>query len=130
MAKQRSQAADERRAFWRAALELQRESGLTIRAFCQQEQLAESAFHFWKRELRREQVPAIVKEPKARAKPAVPPVTAQKAFVPVQMSSVAAPSSASAAASLVIELVSGTTLRVAEGCSRELLRNVLEALRC
>jgi len=128
MAKQRSQSADERWAFWRAALELQRESGLTIRAFCKQEQLAESAFHFWKRELQREQVPAIVKEPKARAKPAVSPVTAPKAFVPVQVSPVAAPPSA--AAFLVIELVSGTTLRVAEGCSGELLQNALEALRC
>jgi transposase-like protein len=121
-------ASGERRAFWQAALELQRESGLTIRAFCKQEQLAESAFHFWKRELQRKQPPVLVKEPKVRTKLGVPPETIREAFVPVELSSAAA--SSATAASLVIELTSGATIRVAEGCSRQLLQNVLEALRC
>jgi hypothetical protein len=42
--------AKERR--WRTLVAEQRRSGLTIAAFCLDRQLAASAFHYWKRELR------------------------------------------------------------------------------
>lgn len=119
-------AAGERRAFWQAALELQRESGLTIRAFCKQEQLAESVFHFWKRELQRELPSASGKEAAVRVKPACRPAEgAGPAFVPVEIRSPAA-----SPLVLVIELASGTKVSVHESCSRDLLQNVLEALQC
>lgn len=38
---------------WRQAIREQARSGLTIRTFCHQNQLAESAFYFWRRELQR-----------------------------------------------------------------------------
>lgn len=38
--------------FWRLAIELQRESGLSVRQFCRHEQLQESAFYMWRRKLR------------------------------------------------------------------------------
>jgi transposase-like protein len=51
MAKKGPARSDERRYYWQAAMELQQQSGLSIRKFCQQEGLAESAFYFWRREL-------------------------------------------------------------------------------
>ena len=43
----------ERERFWRNAVRGQRQSALTIRAFCRQEGLSESGFHWWRRELER-----------------------------------------------------------------------------
>src|SRR4051794_28069551 len=37
---------------WRATMARWRASGLSIRAFCRRRSLTESAFHFWRRELR------------------------------------------------------------------------------
>ena len=39
--------------FWRRALKRQARGQETIRAFCEREGLAETAFHFWRRELAR-----------------------------------------------------------------------------
>ncbi len=38
-------------AFWRAQVEGQARSGLGVRAFCQQQALAENSFYAWRREL-------------------------------------------------------------------------------
>jgi transposase-like protein len=37
---------------WRGVLARQGASGLNVRAFCRREQIAESAFHFWRRTIR------------------------------------------------------------------------------
>ena len=42
-----------RERMWRQAVRDQARSGLTVRAFCRQSKLAESAFYFWRRELQR-----------------------------------------------------------------------------
>lgn len=47
MANKRRDASKER--FWRNALKRQANSGLSVRAFCQREQLTESAFYAWRR---------------------------------------------------------------------------------
>jgi transposase-like protein len=39
----------EREAFWRRALARQRESGLTVRAFCRREGVSEPSFYAWRR---------------------------------------------------------------------------------
>ena len=59
---------------WRATMARWRASGLSIRAFCRRHSLSESAFHFWRRELRR-------REPAA----AGPTPVASPAFVPVSV---------------------------------------------
>jgi hypothetical protein len=48
----RGQRDPKRERFWREALRRQAGSGLTVRAFCANEQLAETAFHAWRRILR------------------------------------------------------------------------------
>ena len=66
-----------REVFWREMLGRQAASGLGVRAFCRQEKLAESAFHWWRREIARRDAP---KRPAGRpsTRPAKPP-----AFLPV-----------------------------------------------
>src|SRR5436190_6730114 len=63
----------ERERSWRATMARWRASGLSIRAFCRRHSLTESAFHFWRRELRLREC--------AAAGPT--PVVASPAFVPV-----------------------------------------------
>jgi hypothetical protein len=46
-------------SFWRERLLLQTRSGLTVRAFCEREALTETAFYFWRREIRRRDSRAI-----------------------------------------------------------------------
>lgn len=119
MAKKGPCPDDEKREYWQAAIELWRESGLTIRAFCRQEELTESAFHFWKRQLLQEQKPAA----KEKETTGAPNGQSRPHFVPVEID-------AGGRSPLVIELASGATVRVADGCSRALVQTVLEALRC
>jgi transposase-like protein len=51
MAKKIRDTAKERR--WRETVRRFARSGLSVRAFCRRERLAESAFYFWRRELAR-----------------------------------------------------------------------------
>ncbi|HWE03563.1 MAG TPA: hypothetical protein VG326_14250 [Tepidisphaeraceae bacterium] len=46
-------------SYWRERLSHQTRSGLTVRAFCEREALTESAFYFWRREIRRRDRQAI-----------------------------------------------------------------------
>src|ERR1700679_3327392 len=46
-------------SFWRERLSHQTRSGLTVRAYCEREALKESAFYFWRREIRRRDRPAV-----------------------------------------------------------------------
>jgi hypothetical protein len=58
-----------REAQWRQWIARQRRSGLSIRAFCRQHQLRETAFYFWRGELARRQAEA---GPRPAAGPATP----------------------------------------------------------
>jgi len=108
MAKRGSVRSEERRTYWQTAIELQRESTLSIRQFCKQEGLSEPSFYAWRRELARHAESSTTAAPK---------------FVPVEIT-------ADHAAPLVIELASGTKLSVNEGCPPQLLKATLELLRC
>ncbi len=122
MAKKGPARGEERRSYWQAAMELQQQSGLSIRRFCRQEGLAESAFYFWRRELQRGADSSLKSStPKAST-------SSSPNFVPVDIKPTSHQSTSSAP--LVIELASGTRLNVAEGCSPDLLRTTLELLRC
>lgn len=51
--------------FWRRAIRRRERSGLSVRAFCEQEGLAESAFYFWRREVqKRDAEQAVARPPK------------------------------------------------------------------
>jgi hypothetical protein len=105
---------------WRRLLRRQQLSGLTARDFCRQNGLAESAFHFWRREIvrrDREQQRAT----SARDQPIA--TSTEPAFVPITL----APSSRHDSA-IDIRLVSGQRLRVRDGCDRQLLADVITLL--
>ncbi len=46
-------------SYWRERLSHQTRSGLTVRAYCEREALKESAFYFWRREIRRRDRQAV-----------------------------------------------------------------------
>ena len=56
---------------WREVLERQGSSGLNVRSFCQQERLAESAFHFWRRTIRQRDRQTKLVSPALKFVPAV-----------------------------------------------------------
>lgn len=101
-------------SIWRRHLKRQPASGLSIRGYCCEHDLHESAFYFWRREI-------AARDQAARL--------ATPAFVPVTV--VEAPASPTTA--IDIRLTSGHRLRIRGGCDRQLLADVvavLEAKRC
>lgn len=106
MAKHERDVGKERH--WRDVLKRQAASGLNVRAFCRREEIAESAFHFWRRTIR---------ERDDRAKPALP--------VPQFVPAVIAPDAASEACTL--ELAGGHVLRMPR-ISVEKLADLIAAL--
>jgi len=94
---------------WRGILRRQVDSGVSIRQFCRDHQLKESAFYFWRRELdrrAREQAPAA-------------------AFVPVEVGSEAA---ARAAGKIEIALPGGWRVLLEGSVDRTALGDVLSTV--
>jgi hypothetical protein len=85
-----------RERLWRDVLRRHKGSGLTVRAFCAREQLAETAFHAWRR---------ILRERDAERRPVPAP-----AFVPVVVRE--AERSEPAAAGIAIKLRGGRVMRL------------------
>jgi hypothetical protein len=98
---------------WRQHFERQRISGLSIREYCFEHELAESGFHAWRRIVaERDFEGGVVK-------------AAMPAFVPITV--VDAPSSGSISP-IDIRLANGRRVRVRSGCDRDLLATVLALL--
>ena len=106
MAKQQRDLAKER--FWREVLARQAASGLSGRAFCRQEQLAESAFYAWRRTI-------AWRDGDANR---VPP-----AFVPVVVTD-----RSTRDTSLALELSGGRVLRLPQSIPIERLAELIVAL--
>jgi hypothetical protein len=100
---------------WRSAVARQAASGLSVRAFCRREQLAESAFYAWRRTIaqRDGMTAGPVKSRRAKA----------STFVPVVVT--AAPRRDE---SIVIELAGGRVLRLPASMSAAWLAELAEAL--
>ena len=124
MAKKRKRRDPEKERFWRRVIRRQRESSLTVSAFCTAEGLKDWSFHWWRRELakRDREKPAAKAAAKPKAKPS---------FVPVQL----LPERDELHTSSTIEVVltSGQRVRVPAGFDPQALDSlltVLEAHRC
>lgn len=127
-----------RERLWRRHLRQQRLSGLTVRDYCAQWRLAESAFHFWRREIavrdrerrddgmsangtapvqrcRRKAARGNARRKRSPAKPS---------FVPVHVVT----ARASSGSAIDIRLTSGHRLRVRAGCDAQLLAQVVALL--
>lgn len=95
--------------FWRSALKRQANSGLSVRAFCQREQLTESAFYAWRR---------TVAERNGEAKPQRAP-----AFLPMMVTDRSAHSE-----SIELKLAGGRILRLPETMPVDRLAELVQAL--
>ncbi len=103
-----------REAFWRGVLRRQRDSGLSVRAFCRREGLAETALHGWRR---------IIKQRDRERDQERQPVAA--AFVPV----VLAPDQPSQAdGRIAIELRGGRVMRLPASMPPDRLAAVVHAI--
>ena len=95
---------------WRQHLQRQQASGQTARDYCRRHDLAETAFHYWRRTI-------AERDREARG------ATAAPAFVPV-----AVVGTATAGSPIDVRLAGGHRVRVRSGCDRELLAAVLGLL--
>ncbi len=121
----------EKESFWRLVLEEQRGSGLSVRAFCKQESLAEASFYGWRKELEKRDQAA---EERCAGTDSEQPgtVSAQPTMIPVNVVDEAAPPSPvvspSSTCSLEVLTPSGFTLRFDRQLEPERLRILLHAI--
>ena len=101
---------------WRAVIGAHGRSGLTIREFCRRRKLPESAFYFWRRELRRRG--GLLEDGEGEA-------VAAAEFVPV---SLLQEGPAPVAGRIEIELAGGQRVFLTPPVDRQSLADVLAAL--
>jgi len=102
-----------RSVFWRRHIEAQRDSGLSVCAYCQEHGLTQVSFYQWRKRLSSEQRPAE----------AQPPV-----FVPVRIVQPAVESTGAEPASLEVALGNGRVVRVRPGFDAATLVELVSAL--
>jgi hypothetical protein len=119
---------DEKERQWRVVLKEQRESGMSVRAFCQQRGLPEPRFYFWRKEVARRNAERNRLSERIEADQRAS--SRSPAFAQVMVKGTAFPllESLSCHAPLEIILPSGTCLRIRPGFEPEMLRQVLAVL--
>jgi hypothetical protein len=105
-----------REAYWRNVLKRYRACGLTVRAFCQQERLTESAFYFWRRAI-------ALRDAEAKSQTGRGGRPRQPVFLPVLVDA-----NHHRDDTLAIELAGGRVLRLSEAISPERLAAIVCAL--
>ena len=136
MKKRVRQGGSERQVYWEEAMRRWRESGQSVREFCRNEGVRESAFYFWRRELAQRSQSTDAAN---GSRPPVSPLTTAShspkrassrhrsipSFLPVRVVEDAA---AEAASGVEIILAHGRTVRVRSGFDRQTLVDVLAVL--
>jgi hypothetical protein len=119
-------ASAEKEAYWRSVLHRQKESGLSVRQFCREQQLSQASFYGWKRKIAsRDRQGSICPERKGRKRSQAQTVTKpdenRAVFVPVRLN---------AAAGGVLEIVHprGHVVRVPTVFDKNSLQQVLHVL--
>ena len=107
-----------RERFWREALRRRKASGLTIRAFCTKEQLAETAFHAWRRILRERDAERRQDRPAAPA----------PAFVPVVVREDRREPEGQPGERIVVELRGGRAMRLPASMPAEQVARLVHAI--
>jgi hypothetical protein len=117
-------------AFWRRTVRWQRQSGLTVRAFCREHALHETAFYFWRRELARREADdrrsvtlLPVRLATSSVERAAPTQRRSAAFVAVRLAE-----EAPAGGRIEIVLSGGRRVHVAAPVDRQALADVLAVL--
>jgi len=116
-----------RERFWRATLKRQAASGLSVRAFCRQETLAESNFYAWRRTIaERDQEKSPTRLARRRAKPdgKIRRRKTVPAFVPVRVNG-----RCESGCGIVLELGDQHRLRFPETIGPDKLAAIVRALQ-
>lgn len=117
---------------WRGALGEQRQSGLSVRAFCARRGLTESAFYFWRRELvRRDREVAAVgvkRLMRRRSQTRFQPAAVDRDETPTLVPLTVIPHGTGGTGPLELALPSGVVLRIHADAPWELVGRLLEAL--
>ena len=121
-----SKRNEEKWAYWQSMLDRQLASGLSVRQFCKESQVAEASFHTWKRKITRGDRQAHassekVGQKRSKAKRVTRQTDCPEVFIPVRVS---------AGASSVLEVVHprGHVLRVPAIFDEGSLRRILKVL--
>ena len=123
MSNHRSRSAV-KEAYWRCHFERQAASGVSIRAYCLEYELAESSFHWWRRETQNRDAE---REPEfRRSKAERLTCTRGAGLVAVEIVNDPCPSSR-ASATFEIEYPGGPVVRLREEVSIDVLHRVLAA---
>ena len=117
MAKKDSRRDPAKEQFWRDTFQRHKQSGLSIREFCDRESLKAWTFSWWRREL--------TKRDRER-QPPKPKLESKSPFIPVQV--VPDPKQAQSSSAIEIVLPAGPTLRVPSGFDVQVLTGVLDVL--
>jgi len=107
------QSSEEKRAFWRMAVQMQEESGLSVRTFCEREGLGEASFFGWRRKFRAEGAEAAGGSEHGSEPVRLAPVKLVGERVP---------------AAVEVACPSGLVLRVHDEASTENVRRVLQLM--
>ena len=110
----RHQRDPHKERFWRRLLQLFQRSGLSVRAFCAQQQISEPSFYSWRRLLQE-------RDANAQGRAAQAPAAETPLFVPVTLAPPAPP--------LEILLPTGLVVRVPPGFDPVCLQQLLNSLR-
>ncbi len=76
---------EEKERYWRAVLQRQTRSGVSIAKFCRSEGVSEPSFYSWKRALDGSRVKSKTREPSGTRRVAARTSEASPSFVPVQI---------------------------------------------
>ena len=128
MANKMRDAAKER--FWRGVVKRFAASGLSVRVFCRDEKLAESAFYAWRRTIGQRDAEARrpTKARPAAATPASLPKRERPAKSPVFLPLLVSGNGHAHEASVTLELGGGRVLRLPEAMPAERLAEIVVAL--
>ena len=132
MGRRRGERDSGKEQLWRRLMADHGRSGLSVREFCEQEGLKESAFYFWRRDLaRRDAEPASGRAAQGRGASLVLSSGRRRpTFLPVAINSTVIPSGGDLAAGTIeVRLPEGITLRIGRGVDAVLLGMVLQAVR-
>ena len=103
-----------RETFWRRVLRRRAKSGMTVAEFCAKENLAESAYYYWQRQIRRRDVPSPTQSSQSSGGPT---------FLPVRLLD-----DRNSTAPVEIVTTNGFVIRVREEATTDHVRRVLQAV--
>lgn len=116
-----------REAQWRRTIRQQQRSGLTIRTFCREHDLRETAFYFWRAELARREAEQEQRHESARPRRVARRAT-RPSFVAVELAGGGTEPAALADGQIEIVLSGGRRVHVTAPVNRAALADVLAVL--